>query len=59
MYVEEMNKEQLEEIKKNLFIKIYELLDKEKKEWMKCFDFVYWQYEFIFGWKLIWEFLEL
>ncbi|KFI04874.1 C4-dicarboxylate TRAP transporter substrate-binding protein DctB [Bacillus spizizenii] len=58
-YAEEMNKEQLEEIKKNSSIKIYELSDKEKKEWMKRLDPVYRQYEPIFGRKLIRELLEL
>ncbi|MEC1550220.1 TRAP transporter substrate-binding protein [Bacillus rugosus] len=58
-YAEEMNKEQLEEIKKNSSIKIYKLSDKEKKEWMKRLDPVYQQYEPIFGRKLIHELLEL
>ena len=58
-YAEEMNKEQLEEIKKNSSIKIYELSDKEKKEWMTRLDPVYRQYEPIFGRKLIRELLEL
>ena len=58
-YAEEMNKEQLEEIKKHSSIKIYELSDKEKKDWMKRLDPVYRQYEPIFGRKLIQELLEL
>lgn len=58
-YAEEMNKEQLEEIKKNSSIKIYELSDKEKKEWMKRLDPVYRQYEPVFGRKLIRGLLEL
>ncbi|MGQ9010282.1 C4-dicarboxylate TRAP transporter substrate-binding protein DctB [Bacillus stercoris] len=58
-YAEQMNKEQLEEIKKNSAIHIYELSDKEKKEWMKRLDPVYRQYEPIFGRKLIKELLEL
>ena len=48
-YAEQMNKEQLEEIKKNSAIHIYELSDKEKQEWMKRLDPVYRQYEPIFG----------
>ncbi|MEC1602120.1 TRAP transporter substrate-binding protein [Bacillus halotolerans] len=58
-YAEKMNKEQLEEIKKHSSIKIYELSDKEKKDWMKRLDPVYRQYEPIFGRKLIQELLEL
>ncbi|MEM5022289.1 C4-dicarboxylate TRAP transporter substrate-binding protein DctB [Bacillus subtilis] len=58
-YAEQMNKEQLEEIKKNSAIHIYELSDKEKKEWMKRLDPVYRQYEPIFGRELIRELLEL
>lgn len=58
-YAEEMNKEQLEEIKKHSSIKIYELSDKEKKDWMKRLDPVYRKYEPIFGRKLIQELLEL
>ncbi|PLR91818.1 TRAP transporter substrate-binding protein [Bacillus halotolerans] len=58
-YAEEMNKEQLEEIKKHSSIKIYELSDQEKKDWMKRLDPVYRQYEPIFGRKLIQELLEL
>ncbi|MBL6008623.1 TRAP transporter substrate-binding protein [Bacillus halotolerans] len=58
-YAEEMNKEQLEEIKKHSSITIYELSDKEKKDWMKRLDPVYRKYEPIFGRKLIQELLEL
>ncbi|MCI4136855.1 TRAP transporter substrate-binding protein [Bacillus vallismortis] len=59
MHAEQMNKEQLEEIKKKSDIQIYELSDNEKKKWIKRLDPVYQQYEPIFGRKLIQELLEL
>ncbi|MDS9998873.1 TRAP transporter substrate-binding protein [Bacillus atrophaeus] len=58
-HAEQMNKDQLKEIKENSPISIYQLTKAEQDEWMKRLDPVYQQYESVIGRKLIRELLEL
>ncbi|MBT2573169.1 TRAP transporter substrate-binding protein [Bacillus sp. ISL-51] len=56
---EQMNKEQLEEIKKNSAISIHVLTKAEKLKWMKRLDPIYGQYKSVIGRGLIQELLSL
>lgn len=55
----QMNEEQLELIKQNSSIQIYELTDTEKQEWMKGFEPVYEELSETIGEELVEDLMEL
>lgn len=56
---EKMNKDQLEEIKKNSSIHIHVLSKAEKNTWMQRLDPIYGQYEQVIGRGLVQDLLSL